>query len=107
MTAPWRPRPTAPLRGKKENGLRSQERDVRWAQYAPLRGRDAFRRFAPARGRFLRATDRCARPGSHVGQNGRPRYLWPREQVFHPPRLAFGIRALLIEDDFLPVVASA
>jgi hypothetical protein len=72
-----------------------------------LRGRDAFSRFVPERERFLSATDRCARPGSHVGQNGRPRYLWPREQVFHPPRFAFGIRALLIEGDFLPVVASA
>jgi hypothetical protein len=56
-----------------------------------FRGRDWLPRFAPARAVFFSAADRCARPGCHVGQKLSPRYLCPREHVFHPPRFDFGI----------------
>jgi hypothetical protein len=32
-----------------------------------------------------------ARPGLQMGQGPAPRYLWPRLQVFQPPRFGFGI----------------
>jgi len=41
----------------------------------PCLGRDALRRFVLVRPAFGSAADRCARPGSHVGQKLNPRYL--------------------------------
>jgi hypothetical protein len=37
--------------------------------------RDVPRRVVAARSVFFGAADRCARPGCHVGQKLRPRYL--------------------------------
>ena len=51
------------------------------SQRAP---RDRVERFAA---RFF------ARPGLQIGHGPAPRYLWPRLQVFQPPRFGFGMEA--------------